>query len=274
MDERQRLEREDLAGEVRRIWDGNAEWWDDRIGGGNDFQRELVEPASERLIGDVAGATILDVACGAGRFGRRMAELGAHVVGVDLSERFIRRARERAPAELAGRLEYHVVDATDRDALLSLGAGRFDGGVATMALMDMPAVEPLFSALPLLLKPGGWFVFTVPHPCFRPPGEVRIAEAVEVEDRIETCVGVKLTHYLTPLAYKGIGVVGQPELHYYFHRPLHVLLGAGFRAGFAVDALEEPAFTLPEGAPDPWRARWDRMPEIPMVLAVRMRLTA
>ena len=94
MDEsRSRLEREDLREEVRQIWDAQAEWWDDKIGDGNDFQRELVEPATERLIGDVAGATVLDVACGGRRFGRRMAELGAHVVGIDISESFIRRSK-------------------------------------------------------------------------------------------------------------------------------------------------------------------------------------
>lgn len=266
-----RLERADLREEVRRIWDDQAEWWDDRIGDGNDFQRELVEPATERLIGDVAGATILDVACGGGRMGRRMAELGAHVVGIDVSERFIRRARERA-AHLAGRLEYHVVDATDRQALPALGQGRFDGAVATMALMDMAEIEPLFGALPALLRPGGWFVFTLMHPCFEAPGMVRFAEQAEVEGRIETRVGVQVTRYLTPEAYWGIGILGQQRTHYYFHRPLHVLLGAGFRNGFVVDALEEPAFAPAEDPAGHCGAHWYRLPEIPRVLAVRMRL--
>ncbi len=35
-----------------------------------------------------------------------------------------------------------------------------------MALMDMADIEPLFSALRELLKPGGRFVFTVCHPAF------------------------------------------------------------------------------------------------------------
>ena len=63
--------------ENRRIWDANALWWDDRIGDGNDFQTVLIEPATERLLDVAAGDTILDVACGAGRFARRMVELGA-----------------------------------------------------------------------------------------------------------------------------------------------------------------------------------------------------
>jgi hypothetical protein len=40
----------DLTEDNHRIWDINAIWWDDRIGGGNDFQTLLIEPATERLL--------------------------------------------------------------------------------------------------------------------------------------------------------------------------------------------------------------------------------
>src|SRR5438067_12671961 len=91
---RQDAEFPEQAEENRRIWDANAVWWDDRIGDGHDFQTILIEPATERLLKVVAGDTILDAACGAGRFARRMAELGARVVAFDYSAEFIARARE------------------------------------------------------------------------------------------------------------------------------------------------------------------------------------
>ncbi|NLC57354.1 MAG: class I SAM-dependent methyltransferase [Armatimonadetes bacterium] len=269
--EKSSLERQDLNEEVRRIWDRNAEWWDDRIGDGNRFQCQLIEPATERLLEIQPGSVVLDVACGAGRFGRRMAELGAHVVAIDLSRRFIERAVARTPEHLRN-IEYHVVDATDASALRALGAGRFDGAVATMALMDMAAIEPLFSALPTLLKPGGWFVFSLMHPCFQTPEASRFAVSTEREGEFEVRNGVQVSQYLTPRAWKGVGILGQPEPHYYFHRPLHLLLGCGFRHGFAVDGLEEPG--LPPGAEDGRYLRWDHLPEIPPILVVRMRLCA
>src|SRR5215468_1100375 len=86
------------ADENRRIWDVNARWWDDQIGDGNDFQTLLIEPATDRLLDVRAGDRILDVACGAGRFARRMAEQGARVVAFDYSAAFIMRA-PRAHAE-------------------------------------------------------------------------------------------------------------------------------------------------------------------------------
>ena len=91
--EHQSAEFPEQAEENRRIWDANARWWDDRIGDGNGFQTLLIEPATERLLEIAEGDTILDAACGAGRFARRMAELGARVVALDYSAEFIARAR-------------------------------------------------------------------------------------------------------------------------------------------------------------------------------------
>jgi len=259
----------DLANDSRRIWNTNAEWWDDRIGDGNVFQNELIEPATERLIDAAPGTVILDIACGAGRFTRRMAKLGADIVAVDFSERFIQRARERTPPELSN-IDYRVADASNPDALLALGKVRFDGAVATMALMDMACVEPLLATLPHLLKPGGWFVFSVMHPCFQSPGDSRFAESSDANGEYRVRTGVKVSHYLTPKAHKGIGIIGQPEPQWYFHRPLHVLLNAAFRHGFVVDGFEEPR--LEPGEDDQRYLNWRHLSELPPILVVRLRL--
>ena len=254
----------------RRIWDANAEWWDDRIGDGNAFQVELIEPATERLLQIEQGDVVLDVACGAGRFARRMAELGAHVVAFDHSEKFVERARSRPAPDLAS-IEYHVIDAADTEQLLSLGVGRFDKAVCTMALMDMPEIDPLFGALKQLLKPAGTFVFSVTHPCFHSAQIQRFCEMYEEEaGRHIVRTGVKVSSYLTPSARKTEGIIGQPEPQYYFHRPIHVLLDAGFRAGFVVDGMEEPGFSGGEGQKA--GVRWDDMPDVPPVMVVRMKL--
>jgi 2-polyprenyl-3-methyl-5-hydroxy-6-metoxy-1,4-benzoquinol methylase len=257
------------SAENRRIWEANAHWWDDKIGDGNDFQTLLIEPASERLLGISAGDVILDVACGAGRFTRRMAELGARIVAFDQSAMFIERALERTPKDAT--IEYHVLDAAKDDDLLSLGKGRFDKAVCTMALMDMSEISPLFSALTRILKPGGSFVFSVVHPCFHSAAIQRFTEMYEEEaGRHIIRSGVKVSSYLSPFAKKTEGIIGQPEPQWYYHRPIHLLFGAGFKVGFIVDGIEEPGF--PE--PDKRRAgvRWHDMPEIPPVMVVRMRL--
>ncbi len=64
-------------------------------------------------------------------------------------------------------------------------------------------------------------------------------------------------------------MVGQPVPQVYFHRPLSVLLASCFRAGFALDGLEEPAFAPGEPAERP--LAWANFPEIPPVLVGRLR---
>jgi 2-polyprenyl-3-methyl-5-hydroxy-6-metoxy-1,4-benzoquinol methylase len=259
-----------LNEQARRVRNAIAQWWDDQIGDGNQFQDELIEPTTQKLIGDLAGKTVLDVACGAGRFARRMALLGARVVAVDFCEAFLARAKKRT--DPAAAIEYRLCDATDPNSLRSLGAARFDGTVATMALMDMADIEPLLAALPTLLKPGGWFVFSVIHPCFQTPNHVKFVEATESPGVEQALRGVKVTRYLQPRPWRGEGILGQPEPLLYFHRPLNVLLGAGLRNGLVVDGLEEPPFQTQQQ--DNKALRWDSMPEIPPVLVVRMRLPA
>jgi hypothetical protein len=68
-----------------------------------------------------------------------------------------------------------------------------------------------------------------------------LAAAVKVGRAIE--LRVRQYRRLTP--QKGIGILGQPQPHYYFHRPLRTLLGACFAAGMVLDGLEEPAFETP-----------------------------
>src|SRR4051812_42505316 len=125
---------------TRTLWDRIAHWWDDAIGEGNDFQDRLIMPATDRLLGSYAGQTVLDVACGNGNYARRLARGGANVVAVDFSESFLNCA-PRPSQGLA--VDYRLCDATDEAALLALGSHRFDAVVCSMAMMDMPTIDPL-----------------------------------------------------------------------------------------------------------------------------------
>ncbi len=255
--------------ENRDIWNRNAEWWDSRTGEGNLFQRVLIGPATERLLAIRPEDWVLDIACGNGAFSRRMAHLGAHVVACDFSETFLARARERT-REHADRIEYRLLDATDEAQLLALGERRFDAAVCTMALMDMANIEPLLSALARLLRIGGRFVFSVLHPCFNTTGTRKLAVEEERDGQLRTTYSIQVLRYVHPWTEKGLGILGQPSPHFYFTRPLSVLFNMCFRAGFVMNALEEPAF---EEATDETRPfAWENYGEIPPVLIARLVL--
>ncbi|MDE2802458.1 MAG: class I SAM-dependent methyltransferase [Chloroflexota bacterium] len=261
---------EALHNQSRIAWDTNAAFWDQQMGEGNEFHRKLVEPALMALLEIEKGQHVLEAACGNGQFARHMAELGATVTAFDFSAPMIDIAKARTRADLS--IDYRVIDAVDSRALLGLGEGCFDAAVCSMAFMDMSDIAPLVGALPELLKPGGRFVFSVMHPCFNSPEIMMVMERHERGGGANVERSIKVSRYSQPYAAKGIAMLGQPEPHWYFHRPLSALLDACFRVGFVMDGILEPTF---DNVYEDYKTlSWSRLPEIPPVLAARMRLPA
>jgi cyclopropane fatty-acyl-phospholipid synthase-like methyltransferase len=107
--------------------------------------------------------SILDLGCGEGYCARHLAKRGAKVLGIDLSEAMIDLALKMENETPLG-IDYRVEDARDGD----LGEQVFDSVLAAflfnyLSLNDsLIVLEKVFNAL----KPGGLFLFTVPHPAF------------------------------------------------------------------------------------------------------------
>jgi 2-polyprenyl-3-methyl-5-hydroxy-6-metoxy-1,4-benzoquinol methylase len=256
--------------ETRAVWNANAAFWDGRMGDGNDFVNVLTWPATQRLLDLQPGERVLDIACGNGLTSRRMAALGAEVIAADFAEEMLEQAR-RYPVPETGSIAYQVVDATDEDALVHLGEGRFDAALCAMALFDMAEIEPAFRALFRLLRPGGRYVFSVLHPSFNNPRADHFAEMEDRDGNYVSTYGVKVKGYLTAFTAYSAAIAGQPKAQLVFHRPLQVLLEAGFKVGFVVDGLEERAFP-PDHPPGRNPLGWGgAFSEIPPALVVRMR---
>jgi 2-polyprenyl-3-methyl-5-hydroxy-6-metoxy-1,4-benzoquinol methylase len=260
---------EQLRDGVRQIWDDNADFWDARMGEGNDFHKRLIEPAQLRLLNLRGGEAILDLACGNGQFARKMADSGTKIVAVDAAPRMIENAKSRS-AGYENRIEYHVVDCTDRARLLALGTGQFDRVVCTMALMDISDIEPLISASAQLLCPSGHLVFSILHPCFNSGLWKQGMEQHERDGQLVDEYFVRVTEYSKPLTTMGVAMSGQPVQQFYFHRSLSDLFALFFQAGFVLDGFEEPAFG-PKANP----SFFDKVFEqIPPALVGRMRRKA
>lgn len=144
-----------------KTYDDLAEWYDQWIGG-HSLGEDPFFFAVDAFIGQVAGKRICDLACGQGRVARHLAERGAHIVGVDLSAGLLAIARRYEQANPRG-IEYVQADAQKLDEQV---LGHFDGVVCVLALMDIPELTPTLQSVARILQPGGWFVFSILHPCF------------------------------------------------------------------------------------------------------------
>lgn len=256
----------DLNDENRSIWDRNAPFWDERMADGNDFQRDLVAPATERLLALRPGEEILEIACGNGVMARRLAELGGRVLATDFAPDMVAHARRRGDAQ--GMIQFDVLDGADPAQLQTLGPRRFDGIVCNMAIMDMASIDPLMQAVPALLKDGGRFVFSLCHPCFNHSGCTRMVEETD-DGEIRSLNSVKVWKYRTLDVTKGLAMRGQPVSQYYFNRTLTELFGVCFKAGLVIDGIEEPTFEPRSDSPS--FIHWNLFAEVPPVLVVRVR---
>ncbi len=256
--------------EVERVWNQNSAYWDEHMGEGNDFVNILCWPAIKDLLTVEPGQQVLDIACGNGLTSRRLGRLGAQVVAFDVAEQMIERARKRtSPAD--GDIRYFVLDASDADSMHALGLERYDSALSNMALFDMAEIGPLFRNLFYLLKPGGCFVFSMMHPCFNQAHVTHFGEVEDREGKLVTTYGVRVSGYMTPTMRRGLALRGQPSPQPYFHRPLHVLLNIGLRAGFVVNGIEERAFPS-DHPPGRRELSWGpNFSEIPPVIVFRMQ---
>jgi SAM-dependent methyltransferase len=246
-------------------WDQIADHWNEQVGEGNDFHKQIILPATEELLGPVSGQKVVDACCGNGWHSRRLFAQGANVIAFDGSARFIELARGRGPA-----IRYEVVDACDESAVVSLApAGSIDAVVATLALMDLPEVGPLLRAARNLLKPAGRFVFSVSHPAFYSNEAELVARQQQGEGEKRQQFGVQVFRYLSDWQHESRGLLDQPVAHQIFHRPISRLLGECFAAGFVMDAMREPAYAWDTRARSPFS--WARRPDIPPALVVRLR---
>lgn len=81
----------------------------------------LLEAHVLALAGDVEGRRVVDAYCGIGLHARRLARLGAKVVGIELDDLAVEEARRAAPEGtrfIAGRVEDHLVGALPADLVI------------------------------------------------------------------------------------------------------------------------------------------------------------
>lgn len=211
-------------------------------------------PALRAMLPDVGGLRVVDLGCGFGWFCRWVREHGAaQVLGLDLSEKMLARARAAGPDAGIG---YETAD-LDR---LSLPEASFDLVYSSLALHYVEDVPRLFGTVNRALSPRGHFVFSTEHPIFMAP--TKPGWVIDSEGRKTWPVDQYLVEGPRSTDWLAKGVVKH-------HRTIGTTLNALIQAGFIIDHVEEFSPTAEQIAAKPELAEELERPMFLLVSACR-----
>ncbi len=240
-------------------WNENAEAWTYLARHGRDVTRDnLNTPAFLEMLPDVKGLRGLDIGCGEANNTRLVAQLNATMSGIDASEVFINHAIHAEKEKPLG-IEFHTASA----AKLPFENETFDFVMATMFLMDVP--EPLLCIQEAyrVIKNGGFFQFSITHPCFQTRRWQWVSEN-------EKKVGVVCGDYfegpqgeIHRWTFTNSSTDEQQKFEKFkvptFYWTLSEWLNWLITAGFVLEQFCEPTITPDKIAQYPGLAGWDKI---------------
>ncbi len=151
--------------EAGQYWNENAEAWTELARAGFDIYRDYLNtPAFFDILPDVNNLTGIDIGCGEGYNTRLLAQKGARIKAIDISEIFIEKAKE-VQKYLPLNIEYFVASAE----ALPFKNEYFDFATSFMCLMDVPNLDKALQEAYRVLKPNGFLQYSITHPCFTTP---------------------------------------------------------------------------------------------------------
>lgn len=237
-----RLPRSPLVDKPKAVpdtsWGDVADWYNKHLEKGDDtYHTKVLFPNLLRMLGDMKGKKILDMACGQGIFAEQLRDKGAFVTGVDIAKELITLAEEKSKTikeKGTHKVIYHVTSADD---LFMLKDESFDVVVCVLALQNIENLQKTISEAKRVLTSSGVFLFVLNHPSFRNPKQTYWGynEKDEMQYRrvdeymSESHVRIDMTP----------GSIENKKFTVSFHRPLQVYIKALVKSGMAVTRLEE-----------------------------------
>jgi SAM-dependent methyltransferase len=243
-----------MTQEVKVWWETTADDFQEAVDRSPGIGWGWDELDDADLLGDVAGKDVIELGCGGGQCTVALANAGANVVGVDLSTTQLAYAEDLA-TEHGARIDLVQGDVSD----LGVASDRFDIAFNSFVFQWIEEIGAAFAEAYRVLRPGGRFVFSTPHPMFR---------TVNPETH-----AVEHSYFDTGRWVRYEDADGEGNDLVVYHHTVADIHGALRATGFEVERLLEP------GSPDPAdheSGPWGDSPaelrsKVPRVLVVEAR---
>ncbi len=212
-------------------------------------------PTFRSLLPDLLDKKVLDLGCGFGWHCRYAREQHARfVVGIDISEKMITRAKESTDDPAIEYLQLAIED-------IDFPAKEFDVVLSSLALHYVERFDSVCKKVHHCIVPGGTFVFSVEHPIFT---------ALSAQDWYYGQDGARL-HWPVD-HYQDEGTRLARFLNHdvqKFHRTVATYVNAVLDAGFMITRLCEPTPTQEMLDKDPEMQDETRRPMFLLIAAVK-----
>lgn len=166
------------------------------------------------------GTRVLDVGCGNGYLANQLSSLGFAVDAIDSSPTLVRLAKTYYSAP-----HFRVLDAEH----ISTMKHTYEAVVANLSIHDMPDLKTVIFEIRNALKPGGLFIFSVPHPCFFLPSSQKYFHGKQKDLIIKKYKSTR----------RFIKTLGGKVRVYHFHHTLETYFSIPLRLGFRLISFQE-----------------------------------
>jgi len=216
-------------------YDDLAEHWTEIVE--SSTWRDSLWETVDGLLPEVEGRHVLDAGCGSGVYAATLADRGAVVTGVDVSDAMLAEARERVPGAT-----FHRADLAD--GLDVLGTDSVDVVLCQHVFSHLPDLTVPLAAFERVLVDDGVLVVSTHNP---------VHDYVVVRDGAYPAVGVE--DHLDPGIDAPPDAPNYPEVERfdilwgsaegsdrgtYYRRPVEGLFEPLLAAGFTVESVVEP----------------------------------
>lgn len=222
-------------------------------------------PEILKLIDPMPHERILEVGCGEGQLSRRIAKLGANVIGIEPSK-MVDTAISHEKREILNILYYRLQISdfkNDNDKVY------FDKIVCNLRLMIIEDLPTFFDDVFHLLKENGELIFSISHPFFGIPNGIPIKvpdDSYRNEDKIWL-----MENYFTE-GLVNMTINGVKSQSSFFRRTLSTYINVMIASGFSILQISEPQadVKLVENYTHPMYNNIDRIPGIMIIRAKKI----